>query len=415
MVWKRVQMAIALFILVVCIACDDGSNADGNDIDGLAGAGGLVADDIGGAGGTADDGGGAGQGGTGGLGGEAGTGGSGGAGGEAGTGGSGGAGGEAGEGGAGGVGGVGGGDGPQWMSEFTDLGCIDGQWRESWPDRDENLDDLVAGYDRARVNDFIFDVLARRYPLGGHLVEVGLEMGAFEDCIGFFLRDTSNADAVVLQLSTIVHECGHSANLGSGGFGDNAYIMTEMLTMSCAGGDTTERFGETFARSRIRNDGYQGLRPPCNGRITRTCDHYADVYLDGNPDDGNFEGGDQGFNSLLEETLQYVNSLATGYAFEDFYRGSRSERDGILTFLWYLERYLRMARLDYPDAYDHISGNECWRRSILQVWGRAWMYLSLTDGSERLGISDDAILNLVTEPELLEEISRLRQIEGCMP
>ena len=192
---------------------------------------------------------------------------------------------------------------------------------------------------------------------------------------------------------------------------DKSISMEERFAASCK----LAQEPRDSARSRIRNDAYQGLRPPCNGRLTRTCDHYADVYLDGNPDDGNFEGGDQGFNSVLEETLQYVNSLATGYAFEDFYRGSRSERDGILTFLWYLERYLRMARLDYPDAYDHISGNECWRRSILQVWGRAWMYLSLTDGSERLGISDDAILNLVTEPELLEEISRIRQIEGCMP
>ena len=43
-------------------------------------------------------------------------------------------------------------------------------------------------------------------------------------------------------------------------------------------------------------------------------DNYANVYLDGDPDDDEFDGGDQGFNSLLEETLQYVNSLATGYA-----------------------------------------------------------------------------------------------------
>ena len=73
------------------------------------------------------------------------------------------------------------------------------------------------------------------------------------------------------------------------------------------------------------------------------CDFYRQVYLDGDPDDDNFEGGDQGYNSVLEETTQYINSLAVGYAFNDLYSGSVSERDGILTFLWYITRYLKMA------------------------------------------------------------------------
>ena len=116
---------------------------------------------------------------------------------------------------------------------------------------------------------------------------------------------------------------------------------------------------------------------------------------------------------MLEETTQYVNSLATGFAFVDFYANSRSERDGILTFLWYVMRYLRMARLDYPQAYERISQDPCWRQSILSVWGRAWFYLDATAEMPNLGISDAELYEFVTDPELLGEIQRIRVAEGC--
>ena len=51
------------------------------------------------------------------------------------------------------------------------------------------------------------------------------------------------------------------------------HIMTEMLTMS-GKGDTTERFGETFARSRIRNDGIKAattLQWPYHAHLRPLC------------------------------------------------------------------------------------------------------------------------------------------------
>ena len=116
---------------------------------------------------------------------------------------------------------------------------------------------------------------------------------------------------------------------------------------------------------------------------------------------------------LFEEVVQYVNSLATGHAFQDQIQWSVSERDGILTFLWYLERYLKMAREQYPAAYAHLSQTACWREGILNVWGRAWLYLKATEGNGKLGISDAKIIGLVRTPELLDEIQRLREIQGC--
>ena len=145
----------------------------------------------------------------------------------------------------------------------------------------------------------------------------------------------------------------------------------------------------------------------------RDCDGYAQVYLDGDPDDSNFEGGDQGFNSVMEETVQYVNSLAVGYAFQDFYERTVSERDGLLTFLWYVGRYLRYGRDNYPDAYQWVLNDACYREAILTVWGRAWLYLDATKDLDQLGISDDALEALVMDSLILDEIQKVRDAHGC--
>lgn len=293
------------------------------------------------------------------------------------------------------------------MSPLVDPDCVDGMFTETLPNPNADISDLVSGYAPMDAVPFIEQSLMRRYTTGYVLVDGGRT--GLGDCVETFLRDTSSANAVIGQLGTIVHECGHFYDIDQGGFSSAYYYVNDSpLTLSCSGGDTTSRGGNTFERSRIRDDTYQSMA---------SNDFYADVYLDGDPDDGNFDGGDQGFNSVLEETVQYVNSLATSYAYTNELNsgGSSSQRDGILTFLWYTMRYLRMARMDYPSAYQHILEGDggCWRNAILTVWGRAWLYLDVTDGMSHLGIRDAELEGLVMAPELLEEIQRLRDAEGC--
>ena len=302
---------------------------------------------------------------------------------------------------------------PPPPSELVDPGCIDGQYTETLPPADADISGLIDAYEPDNYREFIFDVLDARYPVGAYLIDGALENSTMGDCIDFFLHGNGSAQEIFGQLSTFVHECGHFWDIAEGGFSEATYIFTEDLWLSCSGGDTTDRGGFTFARSLLNGDDYSALRPPCGGGFGDGCDSYADIYLDGDPFDGNFDGGDQGFNSVLEEATQYVNSLATGYSFADQYRGSVSERDGILTFLWWIERYLRVARLDYPDAHAAILDDACWREAILTIWGRGWMYLEATDGMSNLGIDDAAILELVEDPDLLGEIQRVRDAEGC--
>ena len=298
------------------------------------------------------------------------------------------------------------GEGDTPSGPLVDPGCIDGRYREALPDADADLSDLVRGYREADYLGFLQAVLERRYPTGWYLVEGAME-APFGNCVEMFLRQRGTAADVIGSLSTVVHECGHMLDLsqGFGGGGGDTYIFTEDLRLTCPDGDTTERFGRTFPRSALIGDDLSDGRPPCQGGHGAGCDGYANTYLVE-------QGAEQGFNSVLEEVTQYINSLAVGYAFHDEYVYSVSERDGILTFLWYLGRYLRLARLEYPEAYELLRG-ECWREAILTAWGRAWLFLEATEGMTELGIEDGALYSLVSAPEIVREINELRAADGC--
>ena len=279
--------------------------------------------------------------------------------------------------------------------------CLDGRYREALPDDRADIGARVASYVASDHRAFVAEVLAARFPLGAWLVSEGLTRGAaLGHCLDLFVGDTSSAASVLSRLSTVVHECGHFLDIATSGFNASNYVITESLTLTCP------RVGNGLARSRLNEDAYADLLPD---------DFYRQVYLDGDPDDATFDGGDQGYDMVLEETLQYVNSLATDWALRDQLRSGQSisARDGLLTFFWYLTRYLRLARTEYPSEYAKIRDNACWREATLTVWGRGWQYLTLTEALPALGIRDEVLLDLVMAPELLAEIEALRDAAGC--
>jgi hypothetical protein len=296
-------------------------------------------------------------------------------------------------------------------SPVTSPSCLDGQWQEALPNPKASLTALKQGYTQSKLKEFVLGALDLRYPLGKVIVEGGLKKA---DCIGQFVsaQQKSSASGVVSAMGTVVHECGHYFDLSKGGFANSGYVFTGDVSYVCTGA-AMQGSNASFARSLIKQDEYAKLWKPCNNFGEQGCDSYAAIYLDGDPKDAKFDSGDQGFNMLLEEVVQYVNSLATGYAFEDQYQWSVSERDGILTFFWYLERYLRLARLQYPKVHQYLLGNECWRKAILTVWGRGWMYLELTKNSQKLTIKGPFLEKLVLDAELLSEIALVRQAHGC--
>lgn len=293
------------------------------------------------------------------------------------------------------------------------VGCNGMSYAEALPTT-ANLGGLA--FSSAMAQSYLISALELRYPFGKSVVEGGLANPISpqqSNCVTAFIRDTSTATAVLRQASTVVHECGHFWDLGTSRGSSSNYVIAPGLTRACNRGDTTTRGGSTFARSLIKSDAFYSMRPACMNMSSANCDFYADIYLDGSPTNATFESGDQGFNSLLEEANQYVNSLASALAFRDSFQNTRvSERDGILTFMWYLERYLLLARTSYPQAYATLSQDACWREAILSVWDRGWFYLQATAPfASNLGISDARLRTLVETPSLLAEVDALRRLQ----
>lgn len=291
--------------------------------------------------------------------------------------------------------------------------CGSGQYTETLPSASASLSGL--SFSSSTANDFVLKALAKRYPIGKQIVEGGLSSPLAEqqgNCIDRFLQDRSSEDGALRGVSTVVHECGHLYDLGDAQGSDSTYYVRPDLKFTCKSGDTTDRGGKTFARSLLRGDEYDSKRQACGGRSMPGCDSYADVYLDGSATDSTFQSGDQGYNSVLEEANQYVNSLATAYAFQDAYTDMKtSDRDGILTFLWYIERYLKLAHDKYPAAYALLAQDKCWREATLSVWDRGWFYLKTTQGMDSLGMDDAALTTLVKDSSLNAEIDALRKLE----
>ena len=287
---------------------------------------------------------------------------------------------------------------------FTDPNCLDGQYGENPLPLSASIAHVSDG---GHIPTMVHDLLKARNPEGELITQRAVAGNTSLNCVEAFAGDDPTVSAVLRRLGTVVHECGHLYDLSEPG---DYYHIVEGLAFSCMGGDSVDRRGNTFARSEITKDEFEKLLPACAsfGGNDSSCSSYGYIYLVS-------AGSNQGYNLLLEEAVQYVNSLVNAYAFSDVYpaQGSTSARDGILTFLWFVMRYLHYARVEYPDAYKFISENECFRQATLTMWGRAWHYLELTKDLPSLEIHEEILMPLVREPILLSEIQRLRKIEGC--
>ncbi|MFZ4578432.1 MAG: hypothetical protein ACOYOB_08570 [Myxococcota bacterium] len=300
-------------------------------------------------------------------------------------------------------------------SELTVPGCPDGDYTEAAADPKGDLSAAQAGYSAADAIPAMLKALEARYPFGKTLVLEGdkVALGGGKTCTQAFFNaaKASTLAAALGQASVVVHECGHM--LGWGTFGSHKYWIAKDLVSTCQG-MSYQGTDASFARSLIHDDAFAAAWPGCASFGMQGCDGYAPIYLDGDPKDGKFDSGDQGYDMVLEEVMQYVNSLAVDYAFADQSSYSTSAEDGLLTFLWYMQRYLHMARLDYPSVYKSLSESPCWRRTTLQLWGRGWFYLQRSVSNPQLNLKGKFLRGLVQDPALLDEIARLRQLEGCV-
>jgi len=241
-----------------------------------------------------------------------------------------------------------------------------------------DLSAVQAAYSPAAWRDSVLPALDARYTVGAFVLRDTTE-GA--QCTwDSFMPSTSTFADMLDSLGTLVHEMGHCWGFrhATGGYG---YLVTDTLEIQ-----TT--YLNTFPRSEIATvHEFAGT------------DFYFDTYLTG-------MSGSQGFSTVLDELNQYVHSLAVAYCYNDFRTPGyqTSVRDGPLTFLYYVEKYLEVARTVHPTDYDRILNDENAVHALDVLWGRANFYLELTRGMTTLGINDATIAGYVYSDANLDEL-----------
>jgi hypothetical protein len=296
--------------------------------------------------------------------------------------------------------------GTSGASSHVNSACTDGKYREDLTDFSLSIADLEAAYDQSAPMDFMQKAAQRRYPVGFQYME---QVKTDPQCMTFTGMHGKGVVEDLKTASISYHECGHLYDLSKMSFSTSYYFIKPGVEFTCPNAPNGKE--RTFARSLLNEDLYNAKWGPCAPGQFEGCDSYLSVYLDGDPRDATFQGGDQGIDALMEEVTQYINSLGISYAFSDRTDVQHwgSQRDGILTMLFYVERYLQYGRTHEPEDYNFIINNSCWRDMILTTWGRAWLYLDQTAGKGNMGIQDKKIQELVDDPALLDEIEHVRK------
>lgn len=260
------------------------------------------------------------------------------------------------------------------------------RWSEpEWCTPRRSLVDLKATYDPANPRPTLVQVAQRRYPPA--VTAIGAQS---DETLRMWLRQADGRQADFEQLlaafDVVTHEGGHALDLS---------LRTSPFTHAYRIWDDSEVIQVAAIQAYPRSEILRIHPSPAR-------DVYASVYLEG-------PSGQQDVEMLVEEFVQYVNSLASAACVRDVPRDIRlGNRDALLTMMWWIQLYLRIGREEHPAAYAAIRGNQELVRVILNTWDRAEYWLDRTRGS-RLGDADAAVARRVYEPLNLAEVEQLRQ------
>lgn len=240
---------------------------------------------------------------------------------------------------------------------------------------------IKSSYQPAQLRASAEALAAKRYPLGVELLHAqdDKQLSTWFEHAGASFEDLASG------FDTAVHEGAHIWGFKRFSPKTQTYPIAEGQSL------TLPRLSN-FDRSEI-----------LGVHVDAASDEYARIYLQG-------KSGAQGFNMLLDEYNAYVHSLASRYCTRDLLPPNLhvSARDGILTFMYYVETYLWLARERHPKDYRAILDDAPHRQLILKVWARAEYWLRKSASDARLGLSDQQIAGWVYEPSRLAEIARVR-------
>jgi hypothetical protein len=241
-----------------------------------------------------------------------------------------------------------------------------------------DISDVVSSYGGASYKDDVIEAMDRRWPAGAYLLTEQKNDPYFAQ-----FSDSSSWTGMVGWLDTLVHEETHlfdAYHAQSQNQAHALYFQENLIVYLPA--------EQGFPRSEIMS---QLIPAAQNGT-------YASTYLTGNQ-------GTRAFNPLLDEATCYANEVPGLAAFGEYYSGGVSLRDGSAAFLYFIQVYLRVARMDHPTFYNWAKSQQAYVDAVRILWLRThYFYEEVGDVYPNLGISDDTYRNEAYQPDNLAEI-----------
>jgi hypothetical protein len=236
------------------------------------------------------------------------------------------------------------------------------------------LDDLATAYTPPKWLATALEALKRRLPDGYALLDVMKS----DPQLAYFV-DAGSFPGLMQSLMTACHEETHRWNDGQGTGTQLAFWVGPSLVVK-------PPRSKSFARSEILS--------MVSGNATQT---YDDTYLVGPP-------GSYDFIALADELNAYTNGLACLTSVADQFAGTVPGRDGAVTHLYYLELYLKRARMFHPAVYQTLKADNEWQRFVRTAWARVHFWDKASQAHSHLGVADKTIWGLVNTPANLMEI-----------
>ena len=244
-----------------------------------------------------------------------------------------------------------------------------------------DISDVAKTYTDATWRTALETVAIRRYPIGVTFLRTqnDTQLGAW------FPAGRSTFAQAMAGFDTAVHEGSHVWQAVRFDGRSQTFRVRDDL-------DIVVKWVSTFPRSELLDE-----------HPDKAADRYAATYLQGEP-------GKQGFTSVLDEFNAYAHSLAARWCTRDTVpAGTRvSARDGVLTFMFYVGEYLRIARARHPKDYAALLDDPGIVRMVSTVWDRSEFWLRLASGERALGVDDERIAGWAYDPARLDEVARVR-------
>jgi hypothetical protein len=81
-------------------------------------------------------------------------------------------------------------------------------------------------------------------------------------------------------------------------------------------------------------------------------------------------------------------------------------RNGTISFLLFVELYLKHGRLQQPSQYAEMKANAELRQLVATLWGRGGLIYGLAESEPPLGMNDAPWKALVLQPDNKDEVVR---------